>query len=238
MSFEQSVPSCAEISHALPELALGVLTGRDRAAALVHVESCSRCADELEQLARAADAVVRVAPELEPPVGFEVRLFSRMGVTEGVASPPPVRRLRIPTWALASAAAVVALAIGLGVGHGLTSSSGHPSVAVGKPTAGANVTTAALRENGRPVGRVRISSGTNPWMFMTLDDASVQGKATCQVVTDDGVTHTVGTFTVKQGYGAWGAPLPVSPRDVQRAEVVSPTGTVIATATMGRHSRS
>jgi hypothetical protein len=231
MSSEHSGSSCADVSHTLPELALGVLTGRDRAAALAHVESCSRCADELEQLARAADAVVRVAPELEPPVGFEVRLFSRMGVTEDVA--PPVRRLRIPTWALASAAAVVALAIGLGVGHGLSSrSTGHSSVAVGKPTPGAIVTSAALWENGRAVGRVTTSSGTNPWMFMTLDTAAVQGKVTCQVVTNDGVTHAVGTFTVKQGYGAWGAPLPVAPRDVKRAEVVSPTGTVIATATL------
>jgi hypothetical protein len=234
MTFEHSVPSCTEIAPVLPELALGVLTGRDRAAALAHVESCSRCADELEQLARAADAVVRVAPELEPPVGFEVRLFSRMGVTEDVAPPAPVpiRRLRVPAWALAAAAAVVALGIGLGVGHSL-SSSGHPSVAVGKPTSGATVTAAALRENGRSVGRVSTSGGANPWMFMTLDDASVQGKVTCQVVTDDGVTHAVGTFTIKHGYGAWGAPLPVAPRDVQRAEVVSSTGTVIATASFG-----
>jgi hypothetical protein len=235
MSFEHSASSCAEISPALPELALGVLTGRDRAAALVHVDSCSRCTDELEQLARAADAVVRVAPELEPPVGFEVRLFSRMGVTEDVAppAPTPIRRLRlrVPAWAVAAAAAVVALGIGLGVGHSL-SSSGHPSVAVGKPTSGATVTTAALRENGRSVGRVSTSSGATPWMFMTLDDASVQGKVTCQVVTADGVTHTVGTFTVKRGYGAWGAPLPVAPRDVQRAEVLSSTGTVIATASL------
>jgi hypothetical protein len=230
MSFEQSVPSCAEIAHALPELALGVLTGRERAAALAHVESCSRCADELEQLARAADAVVRVAPELEPPVGFEVRLFSRMGVAEDVVA--PVRRLRIPAWVLASAAAVVALAIGLGVGHGL-SSSGHTSVAVGKPSRGAIVTSAALQQNGLRVGRVSTSGGTNPWMLMTLDDVSVQGKVSCQVVTKDGVTHTVGTFTVKHGYGAWGAPLPVAPHDVQRAEVVSPAGTVIATATLG-----
>jgi hypothetical protein len=236
MTFEHSVPSCTEIAPVLPELALGVLTGRDRAAALAHVESCSRCADELEQLARAADAVVRVAPELEPPVGFEVRLFSRMGVTEDAAPPAPapipIRRLRVPAWALAAAAAVVALGIGLGVGHSL-SSSGHPSAAVGKPTSGAPVTTAALRENGRSVGRVSTSSGATPWMFMTLDDASVQGKVTCQVVTADGVTHTVGTFTIKRGYGAWGAPLPVAPRDVQRAQVVSSTGTVIATASFG-----
>ncbi len=119
MSPEHGGSSCAEIAPALPELALGVLTGRDRVVALAHTESCSPCADELEQLARAADAVVLVAPELEPPVGFEVRLFSRMGVSDDV--PTPIRR-RVRTWFLASAAAVVALFIGLGAGWALSSS--------------------------------------------------------------------------------------------------------------------
>jgi hypothetical protein len=234
MSLEHAGLSCAEISLALPELALGVLTGRDRVVALAHTESCSTCADELEQLARAADAVVRVAPELEPPVGFEVRLFSRMGVSDDM--PTPIRR-RVPSWVLAAAAAVVVLFIGLGAGWALSSPpTGHAGVAVGKPTPGAIVTTAVLREDGRAVGRVSTSSGANPWMYMSLADVSIQGKVTCQVVTDDGVTHTVGTFTVRQGYGAWGAPLPVSPGDVHRAQVVSPKGTVIATASLGSPS--
>jgi len=234
MTPEHAGWSCAEISPALPELALGVLTGRDRVVALAHTESCSPCADELEQLARAADAVVRVAPELEPPVGFEVRLFSRMGVSDDI--PTPIRR-RVRSWFLASAAAVVVLFTGLAAGWALSSSpTGHAPAAVGTPTPGAIVTTAVLREDGRVVGRVSISGGADPWMNMTLADSSIQGEVTCQVVTDDGVTHTVGTFTVKQGYGAWGAPLPVSPGDVHRAQVVSPKGTVIATATLGSHS--
>ncbi len=233
--------SCAEISAVLPELALGVLTGRDRAAALAHIESCSRCADELEQLARAADAVVRVAPELEPPVGFEGRLFSRMGVTGDAAPalaptpvPSPNRRFRTRprTWILASAAAVVALIVGLGLGWSASTPSTNRTQATGQHAANATV-SAALREGGRPVGRVSISGGSSPWMNMTLDDASVEGAVTCRVVTGDGVTHVVGTFTVKQGYGAWGAPLPVSSRDVRRALVVSARGTVIATAALG-----
>jgi hypothetical protein len=232
MSVTPPNPSCAEISKAWPELALGVLTGRDRVAALAHLETCSHCSDQVEQLSRVADAVVQVAPEREPPVGFEVRLFERMGVSE--AGSTPIRRRRPPAWALAAAAAVVALAIGLGAGWSLSSSSPrHPSTAVGHLTPGNIVTAAALREDGHTVGRVSISSGANPWMYMSLGDASVQGKVTCQVVTDDGVTHTVGTFTVKQGYGAWGAPLPVPPGAVHQAQVVSTQGTVIATATLG-----
>src|SRR5579872_5665273 len=73
---------CEQHRAELPELALGVLTGRDRARVLAHVESCPRCAEELEQLSRAADAVVQAAPAAEPPMGFEVRLFERMGMTD------------------------------------------------------------------------------------------------------------------------------------------------------------
>src|ERR1700722_8219072 len=77
-------------SDNLAELALGILTGRERAATLAHVDSCPRCAEELEQLAHAADAVVSVAPEIEPTMGFEVRLFGRMGLEDpaALASPP------------------------------------------------------------------------------------------------------------------------------------------------------
>ncbi len=82
MTNEQHVSSCPEYAGNLAELALGILTGRDRAATLAHVESCANCAEELEQLARAADAVVLVAPEADPPIGFEVSLFSRMGVSD------------------------------------------------------------------------------------------------------------------------------------------------------------
>ena len=100
------------------ELALGVLTGRDRARALAHVESCPRCADELEQLSRVADTVVQVAPEMEPPVGFEVRLFERMGVAD---VRPRRRRLRASRWVPVGVAAAV-VALGLGLGLSLTSS--------------------------------------------------------------------------------------------------------------------
>ena len=65
-----------------PSSRSGVLTGRERARVLSHVESCPRCAEELEVLSRTADSVVQAAPEMEPPLGFEVRLFERMGVTD------------------------------------------------------------------------------------------------------------------------------------------------------------
>jgi hypothetical protein len=229
---------CGAYSDNLAELALGILTGRARAATLAHVDSCAHCAEELEQLSRAADAVVSVAPELEPTVGFEVRLFNRMGLGDDPAAVPtlldrarrgPFRRVAAaPRWALASAAAVVALLVGLSIGWSIGSPSGtqHPTEAV------AAVATAALKEHGNTVGTVATYGGATPWVVMTLNDSSAHGTLTCEVVTDNGVTHRVGTFSATYGHAAWDAPLQVAPQDVRKAEVVSANGTVIATASL------
>jgi hypothetical protein len=232
--------ACDDHAENLAELALGILTGRARAATLAHVDSCPRCAEELEQLSHAADAVVSVAPEIEPPMGFEVRLFGRMGLTEAPAAfevPQSARKRalaqwssRLPRWVLASAAAVIALALGLGIGWSTGSSPNGGTPRQGP--AGAEVAVGNLTANGTSVGSVNTYGGSKPWMIVTLADSWSDGKVTCEVVTKDGVTHEVGSFTAKDGYGAWGAPLRVAPQDVQEAEVVSSTGKVIATAAL------
>jgi hypothetical protein len=219
---------CEEYGDELAELALGVLTGRDRARVLSHVESCQRCAEELEILSRTADSVVQAAPDMEPPLGFEVRLFERMGLSD-VA--PRRRRLRPSRW-VPAVVGVAAAALALGVGLSVTSS---PSTAPNQaaPSPSHHVVTAALVSNGETVGHVMTFGGDKPWLSMTLDDSSAHGTVRCVVVTEDGVSHTVGTFEARQGYGAWMAPLHVDPDTVHTAEVVSPSGTVIATATLG-----
>jgi anti-sigma factor RsiW len=218
---------CVHYEDDLAELALGVLTGRERARALSHLESCPRCSEELEQLARAADAIVAMAPEAEPPLGFETRLFERMGIPAARAT----RRRRPRFWIPATVAAgVAALAVGLGLG---LSSSPAPTTSahgVHEPVA---ALTAALVENGQNVGRVDVFGGAKPWMQMTLDDSTARGVVHCMVVTDDGQVHVVGSFVSTDGYGAWAAPLHVKPASVRSAQVMSASGTVIATATLG-----
>jgi hypothetical protein len=233
MTGELGAHQCDEYGDNLAELALGILTGRERAATLAHVDSCAHCAEELEQLSRAADAVVRVAPEMEPPLGFETRLFSRMGLpaaateNEHEAKITPLRRGRgttPPRWVWASAAAAVALVVGLSIGW----TTGHHGPARTRP----EVAAANLTSDGKSVGRVLTYGGSKPWMIVTLADSRSDGRVTCEVVTDNGTTYKVGTFSATDGYGAWGAPLRVAPQDVRKAEVVSSSGTVIATATL------
>jgi anti-sigma factor RsiW len=216
MSEQPDLQPCDPFSADLAELALGILTGRSRAATLAHVETCPRCADELEHLARAADAVLRVAPETEPPMGFETRLFSQMGVT----AVPRTGRRRLQRSILAAAAVVAVLAVGLGVGWATGSHSPQTPSTV----------TAALVEHGHRVGHVIMTGGSKPWIVMDVSDSAAHGWVTCVVVTASGRVDTVGTFLLSQGYGAWGAPLHVTPSTVRRAEVLSASGAVIATA--------
>jgi hypothetical protein len=229
---------CDRYSENLAELALGILTGRARVATLAHVDSCAHCAEELEQLSRTADAMVSVAPELEPTVGFEVRLFNRMGLIDDPVpvAISPAQGLRgprrwvtsTPRWALASAAAVVALLVGLSIGWSVGSPSGPAHPTNTEPA----VATAALKEDGNVVGTVATYDSATPWMIVTMHDSSAHGALTCEVVTANGVTHKIGTFSATYGYAAWDAPLKVTPQDVRKAEVVSSNGTVIATASL------
>jgi hypothetical protein len=229
---------CEEYNNELAELALGVLTGRERARTLSHVESCARCAEELEILSRTADTVLQAAPDMEPPLGFEVRLFERMGVTD---AGPRRRRgrgrgIRPSRW-VPAVVGVAAAALALGIGLSVTSSTNQNQNQAAGPTPTTTsphrVVTAALVSDGKTVGHVMTFGGDKPWLSMMLDDSSAQGTVRCVVVTEDGKTYAVGTFESHEGYGAWTAPLPVNPATVRTAEVQSPSGTVIATATLG-----
>ena len=82
------------------ELALGVLIGRERAAALAHLERCKACREDVHQLMVAGGQLLELLPPAEPPTGFETRVLESMGIPapEGRSKSRPVptedRRLR------------------------------------------------------------------------------------------------------------------------------------------------
>ncbi|MFJ3405299.1 zf-HC2 domain-containing protein [Promicromonospora sp. NPDC090134] len=69
---------CAELRDALTEVALGVADGATRAAVMTHLATCDRCRDELSSLADAADELLLLVPEREPPADFEGRVLARL----------------------------------------------------------------------------------------------------------------------------------------------------------------
>nr|MDQ3641745.1 hypothetical protein [Actinomycetota bacterium] len=84
--------TCAQLEDVAAELALGTVAGAERAAALDHLAGCASCRNLVDQLARAADSLLLLAPEAEPPPGFESRVLSRIAP---VARPRRGRRRRV-----------------------------------------------------------------------------------------------------------------------------------------------
>src|SRR5215469_3924836 len=113
---------CAVFQDAAAELALGILTGPDRAAALKHAERCASCQAEVASLAAAADRLLDLVPERGAPDGFESRMAAafRQSVPGQAARRHrgKAARCRLAGWrrrASIAAAAAAAGALGFGL---------------------------------------------------------------------------------------------------------------------------
>ncbi len=72
--------TCAELADVAAELALGVLTGRERAAAIAHLDGCEACREHVRQLMATGEQLRELLPPAEPPAGFETRVLARLGL--------------------------------------------------------------------------------------------------------------------------------------------------------------
>lgn len=214
-------PECTEVHADLSEFALGILTGRERSRVLEHVASCAQCRVELEAFSAVSDRLVALAPQAEPPVGFESRLIDRY---HAESRRPPRRAVRIVSLAAAALALVV---VGFTLGN-----NGTAPVHTSLPRYSAAPISATLTSQGRSLGRLWMSSGTPAWIYMSLDDANWTGTAWCSVTLKNGRVLDVGFFPMVHGYGAWAARVDASSGAVQSAQVTDVTGHVIAAATL------
>jgi hypothetical protein len=224
--------SCAEFYDSAAELALGVLTGRERAEALAHLDHCEACREHVRQLTATGEQMLGLLPTAEPPAGFETRVMDRLGLT--APAPQPVRhRRRRPAWGhgfsprrvLAAAAVVVALLGAALGGWGL-----HASTA---PAASASLTSATMlaASDHNHVGQVFVFNGQPRWMYMSVDLESGNGTVICQLVAADGHITTVGSFRLADGYGSWGSPAWTGDGSPAGARLVTADGKVLATGT-------
>jgi anti-sigma-K factor RskA len=225
--------SCAEFHDSAAELALGVLTGRERAEALAHLDYCEACREHVRSLTVTSEEMLSLLPTAEPPAGFETRVMDRLGLT--APAPQPLRhRRRRPAWghgfsprrALAAAAVVVdVLGAALG-GWGL-----HASTAPAASSALRTGTLVAASDHDH-VGQVFVYNGETRWMYMSVDMESGNNTVICQLVGADGHITTVGSFRLADGYGSWGSPAWTGDGPPVGARLVTANGTVLATATI------
>ncbi|MDQ1369496.1 MAG: hypothetical protein QOF20_1849 [Acidimicrobiaceae bacterium] len=95
---------CDAFREIAPELALGLLSGDERGAAITHLTTCARCQAHLEGLVRVADDLLLLAPPVEPEIGFESRVMGRLAASGAFRTPAEAA----PRSAAAAASAVVA----------------------------------------------------------------------------------------------------------------------------------
>jgi hypothetical protein len=70
--------TCAQLHDVVAELALGALTGRDRAAALAHLDQCRDCREDVHRLMLVGGLLLELIPPARPPTGFETRVLERL----------------------------------------------------------------------------------------------------------------------------------------------------------------
>lgn len=221
---------CAAFQDAAAELALGILTGPDRAAALKHTERCASCQAEVASLAAVADRLLDLVPARGAPEGFE----SRMAAAFRRSVPGQAARRhrgkaacrRLAGWwrraGLAAAAAAAAGALGFGL---------HQIGAPQEPAySGAEV--AALRTPaGARAGEVAVTGAPQPLLVMMINPGAAPGWYHCYLRTSGGRQVFAGAFHVGRDGGVWVSRLPALPRDLTGARLTGPGGTKIASAT-------
>jgi hypothetical protein len=220
-------PECAAVDDDLVELALGTLSGKQRVAAVAHLENCARCSAEVNDLSRASDQLLHLAPASEPPLGFEAGVFEHLGLNQR----PPGWRLWLaqkPKLSLAMAACALVVMFGLGalVGHGSGGGDKRYAASGQQPP----IEAAAFYSHGRSVGKVLVYEGNPTWLFMYVDDPSWQGALRCEVMVDQGPTVDIGKFWLSEGKGAWAASVGQPAGRLSQARIVSASGQVLATA--------
>jgi hypothetical protein len=213
---------CAQVRELIPELAMGVAPGEQRAAALAHIATCSDCRTVLELTTDVVDELMMLVPEREPPTGFETAVVSAMAAASG-------RRRRVTTWL--AAAAVVLAAVGGGLAIRWADADDRRvadqyretlRVADGRYLRAADLTAAS----GAEAGHVYAYQGNPSWVFMTVEGAP-SGTYDVRLLTGDGRSHWIGECWVRGGRGSWGTTVDVPIGSVDRIEMRRADGTTL-----------
>jgi hypothetical protein len=219
---EPNEMSCNDFDDVAAELALGVLTGRERAQAVAHLDECDSCREHVRQLSLTGEELLGLLPSQEPPEGFESQVMAKLGVATRRSKKWSRRMLTM------AAVALAVVACGLG-GWGLR---GAMAPSPGGSTAQAPLREATLLTAAhQTAGKIYIYDGTPRWLYMGVEtQANTSEVVVCQLVAQGGHVITIGTFRLDGGYGAWGSPDPVAASNLTGARLTAVDGTVLATA--------
>jgi predicted anti-sigma-YlaC factor YlaD len=207
------ITDCAKMREMAPELALGVLVGAERGEALAHLAGCAECRHLVDELSEAADALLLLAAEAEPSLGFESRVLARL------AADQPRRR---PWRWIANAAAAALLA---------AAATGIVVHQVDGRSDDLHLRAAELRAaTGKDTGDVYVMAGRPAWVFMSVTSTETGRSYMCELDFADGHVVRAGKFTVADREGWWGTAVKTGIDDLRSVRLLAPDGTTIASA--------
>ena len=195
MSGASAASGCAPTSDLLPELALGILGGSERAEVLAHLDVCASCRARSEKFAATADVLPTLLADAEPPGGFEARTLERMRF----------ERARVPRWSLArrilTVAAIIAgaMIVTLATVRIVDAGSSSPS-ASGR----GDVTSARMvGANGGEAGNVFLTTGDEQYVLMSVDYGARSGTYRVEATDATNQVTRLGSMSITDGRGVW-----------------------------------
>jgi Putative zinc-finger len=220
---------CSQLRDMAPEVALGLVTGEERAVALAHLEGCAACRAEVASLAGVADELLLIGPEAPPPQGFDRRVLARLTEVWATEAPsaarrrgpahlhrgarrrrPDRRRFAVGATLFAAAAAVVLVAAVVAIRDDPAPTEERAEMTTG---VGEVVGTATVRSGDPatvavdvPGWEKAVPAGATYWLAVEMDDGSrtmthIGTDATWWKVSLEGDADEVASVSVLDGDG-------------------------------------
>ena len=216
---------CEETRDLVAELALGIADGEERARVLEHVADCADCRRELERQSAIADELLVLAPEQEPPLGFELRVLREIQ-PQSPRRRPILRRLALVG---VVAAAVAITAAGMLLGTRDDRRLAHHYRATLAEAHGTYFGSRRLEDPaGRPGGVLFAYEGSPSWILVTVAPQYRDEVQRAELVARDGRRIPLRSFALADG--AWGGALPVGLDSVAAVHLVGRDGSAVLMA--------
>jgi hypothetical protein len=226
--------TCTALADIAGELALDMLGGEERATALAHLETCAACRQDVALLTDAAEELLLLAPDIEPPHGFGDRVLARIESLTPELPVPTTISVRRPRKTVARRALALVAALAVVIGGVLIVAerreTHHP------PTRIADMRTAG----GQTVGTVALV-GDPGSIVVSIPDwtglvksygATIDSAYWLAVETNDG-TRSLHRLPRGDGH-PWHVAVGTDPRTIAAVSVVDDKGSVWCSAQIAR----
>ncbi len=218
-----STPNCTRVRERAPDLALGALTGPERAEVVAHLDRCPACQTVVGEYASVADALLELVPEVEPAAELSVPVLAAIQQPHLRRRRP--RRRRVAALVAAAALAITAatgLTVALVRGGGSESGTTATQALRSAPMVGAGDVT---------VGRVVSTGERPPKLAVSVDYLVADGRYQLAALDRRGDSVPVGTLEVSGGRGTWTGRAPALDHPVAVA-LLDPSGNIVCRGTV------